>query len=185
MPADTVGKYFINRKGNYVACMDIVSINGRDFSNVFIEALPDGTIVKEVPRGGGWFRCCWEGFNDGLNMHGDYFSIAICGQGSGFCSGQLYFFKDIEEVNNIDANGLIMESAIIGLPAEQETYMHIYAEPKLRNDTIIMHYTQRLLVGEKRKVEESKSFDVTYTRQHTGWAATDSTRLKDIIHYLY
>jgi hypothetical protein len=185
-PTDTVGKYFINRVGNYVACIDIFSTDANASSlNVFIEALPDGTIVKEVPLGVGWFRCCWAGMNESLSMHGDYFSVSICGQGTGFCSGQLFFFKDIEDVNNMHAGGLIMESVIIGLPGEEERYLDIYTQPEIHNDTIIMHYTKQLLVGKKMKVEESESFDVAYTLQPTGWAATDSTRLKEIEHYLY
>ena len=134
------------------------------------------------------YLCCLSSNFDLFNKHGDYYSIKTCGTGSGFCSGNIYLFKEVEpQAESIPKSAW---STMCAFQAEGVTAIacSLTSVIDIRSDTVTMHY--KLEQFELEEAEESKNekynvintefFDIEYVKRETGWIALDTTNLSKI-----
>lgn len=179
---DTIGKYYKMRNGNYMACVLNIIHPDRNYWPIVLEMKPDATILADEEFSDGMYLCCWGNYYEGFNKHGDYFSVKACGTGSGFCSGEIYLFKDLQTLSS----GSIAKSAWSSLCREghnnQPLSCRLTSTMDIKRDTVIMHYQLQTIKSKRRrnKVKKTEFFDVKYIERNSAWMALDSTKLIDL-----
>ena len=173
---DTIAKYYkVKQTGNYIICFIDFVVKDNNPKVILIELKQDGTILKTERFGQGFYACCWDDLFEGFVKYGDYFCLKICGEGTGYCSSNIYLFKNIipeDSLNDIVEN---YWSSIGELFAKNLT-----STIELHNDYIIMHYKfedGKLDDNSNFKVKETKKFDIKYVLKNNLWMPIDNTNL--------
>jgi len=181
---DTIGKYYKMANGNYIA--SVASLGSYKQETIKLcEATQNGEILKAEEYRFGNYRCCWDNIDDCLKKFGDYYIFTSCGTGSGFCGGDIYLFKNIKPQHWQES---IPESIWMWAgPDMQDHYISITSKMEMKNDTVIMHYTNQLYEqledSETKTTKSLEKFDITWIQKNDNWVVTDSLKLKEIIQY--
>ncbi len=181
---DTIGKYYKMSNGNYIA--SVATLGSYKHETIKLcEATQTGEILKAEEYWFGNYRCCWHNIDDCLKKFGDYYIFTSCGTGSGFCGGDIYLFKNIKPQQWQES---IPESISMWAgPDMEDHYISITSKMEMINDTVIMHYTNKLyeqFEGSETKTTKSiEKFDITWIQKNDDWVVTDSLKLKEIIQY--
>jgi|GEM_PF-1525084 len=179
---DTLGKYYRMDNGNYLACLPDIIHPDRFSILVLIEYSSDGRLINAEPFYGGMHFCCWDNHYDTLSKHEEgYFSIKTCGTGSAHCSSYIHLFKGFGAQDH-GICGYIYTGWCV--PTHKAMLAcHLTSTMKIKNDTVIMHYTMEHLKERrngKYKTVFSEKFDVKYVEHKQGWVALDSTKLQNL-----
>ena len=182
---DTIGKYYKNKTGNYIACiLDIIHPH-KNLHPVVLEYKPDGTILKNEHFYGGYL-CCWNNNHEGFQKHGDYYSIKTCETGSGFCGGHINVFREPEPqtLNYIPASAW---STWCLYQAEEAPALacSMTSTISIKSDTVFVHYKLKTLEPDDSEdvnynVINTEFFDIKYVKRETGWEALDTINLSRI-----
>jgi len=177
-PSDTLGKYYKMANGNYIASTAIVDHYENEAVAV-CEATPQGIIIKKEEYSSGMYKCCWDNSYDGFQKQGDYYTFLTCGTGSAHCGGAMYAFKELKPQE--EQESIIKSSWSWAGPDMQDYYISLSSKMQIKNDSIFMHYTDKLYKARKKKdkIKKLEEFDVIYVQTEGIWRATDSTKIKD------
>jgi len=181
---DTIGKYYKAKNGNYIACVLDIIHPGTNNHPVILECKPNGTILKNEHFYGGYL-CCWNNNHEGFQKHGDYYSIKTCETGSGFCSGNINVFKELEP-QLIDDIPTSTWSSLYALQAEGPALScRMTSRISIKSDTVFVHYKLETLEPDESedvnyKVINTEFFDIKYTKRETVWEALDTINLSRI-----
>jgi len=171
---DTIGNYYKDKtSGDYFVC--IIDIQGTFETHWILEIKPDGSIIKSERYRHGNYGCCWNNYYEGFKKYGDYFGIKICGTGSGFCSSDLYIFK---EIRSEDEQKPIPEYHLTLGP--NNCFAKLSSLIEFKDDYIIMHYKfecGKLKNDSIYQTNTIEKYDVKYIYIKQFWAAKDTTRL--------
>jgi hypothetical protein len=175
--SDTIGKYYRMDNGNYLAFLrDIIHPDRNIFT--LLEINNKGNVLRAEPYYAGMHQCCWDKHYEGLKKYpGGYFGTESCGTGSGYCSSDIYLFKNFSE----QGHG-ICSYVYSGWCVGGEIACQLTSDIDIKNDTVTMHYTMEHL-KEKRngkyKTVSSEKFDIKYVEREQGWVALDSTKIHE------
>ncbi|KGO93077.1 hypothetical protein [Flavobacterium subsaxonicum] len=175
---DTIGKYYKTYTGRYIACvLDIIHPN-QNYVPVVIEFTNKGGILESDSFSAGMYLCCWHNNFEGFKKHGDYFSVKVCGTGSGFCSGEIYLFKSMQDITS----GTIVQTVWSNLCIEGPMSCRITSKMEIKLDTVIMHYKKEILKPKRKsyKVMKTEFFDIKYIEKNAAWMALDSTKIYEM-----
>ena len=182
---DTIGKYYKTKNGNYLACVLDIIHPIRNASPVLIEYTPKGKIINTENYYGGMYLCCWKNNYEGFKRLGDYYSIKTCGTGSGFCSGNIYLFKELEP--QYKSIPLTAWSRFCVYQAEGKPALacSITSKMSIKLDTVTMHYKLKTLKPDESEdvnfnVVNTDFFDIKYVKRQAGWETLDTINLSRI-----
>lgn len=179
---DTIANYFkIKATGNFL--VSFTFLNGGYF---LLEIKSDGTVIKNQLYGHWNHPCGGNKFYKGVQKFDNYFYIQTNRTGSGYCSDNMYLFKNIESQDNQNSilEGYFLSMGeYIEIKNDWNSYI-LKSKMELKNDTVIMHYTFEKGVFDNKnkfKINHIEKFDVDYVSKNNTWEATDSSNIRN--HY--
>lgn len=103
-----------------------------------------------------------------------------CGTGSGYCSTELYIFKEIVKKDSLKP---IITHYFMAPGIDDRAYQ-LQSKYALHNNILTVRYTLDKLKDTKRgyKVRKRKKFTIYYVEKQGNWIAIDSTRLKNFYY---
>lgn len=181
---DTIGKYYKKENSqNYYACITDI-INPKYYPSHFIlEVNPKGEILKNERYTNGFYLCCWKNEFEGFTKLNDYYFLKTCGTGSGFCSSEIYVFKEIIPQEKLNP---ILTSMFNGMC---ESYKNkilsctLTSRIESKASSLVLHYKYNkgfITKSQKFKIKSTEIFDVEYIQKENNWIALDSTKLNQI-----
>jgi hypothetical protein len=183
---DTIGKFYKKENSeNYYACLTDI-INAKYYPSHFIlELNANGEILKKERYINGFYLCCWKNEFEGFTKLNDFYIFKTCSTGSGFCSSEIYVFKEITSQENLNP---ILLNMSLGMC---EPYKNKFLSCKLTSrieakpNSLVLHYKYDKGVfakSKKFKTKMTENFDVEYVTKDNNWTALDSTKLNQITH---
>lgn len=172
---DTLGTYFKSQEsGNYVLCL--IDLSGENIfeTHVLFELQPISenqfkVLAKERYYHGN-YSCCWTNYYDGFNQFESYFTLAVCGTGSGFCGRRVYYFKTV----------CSQESSLSIADNYSSTYdddvVLLSSTKSMDEDSLIYHYRLdnfKRKRNDRLKLKTSESFIVQYKLINNTWVSED------------
>lgn len=174
---DTIAKYYKNKDGGYL----ILSL-------AFKEEEPEEYILIEMDSqrrqtdfarfSHGNHPCCLANLSEGLFRMGEFFSVAVCGTGSGYCGTFLYVFKkvsDFEGLNSIPSH----YSSAFGSRGGPEV---LSSKMELHSDMMLAMYKLQWGPHPKEGDErwdfrngKTQEFSVVFTFKNGVWQTRDSS----------
>jgi len=184
---DTIGKYYrLENSDNYIMCL--IYFNPKDYfeTHLVIEITPNGELVKSEEFIHGHYSCCWNNAYNGFSKYGDFFGIKTCGTGSGYCSGQLYLFKNVISQNSAD--WIPFECESYGVYDDDFAIIYYTSNIEIKKDEFIFHYVLKygdVEYNEKNKTYDFKSphikeFSIKYFYENGKWNTNDKDNLEKL-----
>jgi hypothetical protein len=167
-----LGKYYKEKDQNKY----ILYIGYLSRSNFVFEIYPDLNIIKYRDFASGNYNCCWDSDFDGFKKIGKFYSILYCGTGSGYCTGHVYIFKDLESV----PENSIIEQCFMFDPIKNE---HIFLSSSVNNITntsIRFSYEYQERDADSEKILLTKHIDVEYVLVGNEWVAKDNIDIQEM-----
>jgi hypothetical protein len=181
---DTIGKYYKLDSENVILCAINHTSDFETHKIMQLSRLGNDEIglVKSEEYLHGNYSCCWNGF-DGFNKKGDFFSLKLCGTGSGFCSADLYFFKDFKPQSDISK--ISLEYGFSDGETKYEEQSVLGSTYDLINDsTLLFKYNYSYRYKKARwkefKLKDRAECEVRYMYRNGYWVTPDSNCLKKI-----
>jgi hypothetical protein len=170
---DTLGKYYKTEDGGYLVCVVASDEKGNVESNKLIQVDKNG-VYKESQD----FFCDWCNINRrtaALQKRGSYFVTYTCGHGASFSSSWLCLFRKLSERS--EANQLL-EAQYEGAPFCSD----ITSAWRITGDSCIVVYDieKGMPTDSGCEMQPSQKLVVVYRRTNNLWAATDSSKLKQL-----
>ena len=160
-----MGKYYKEKEQNkYILYIEYLSR-----SNYIFEIYPDLSIIKYRDFASGNYNCCSSNF-DGFKKVGIFYSIRHCGTGSGYCSGYIFLFKDLENA----PEDSIIEQYFMFDPVKD---IHIFLSSSvdnITNNSIRFSYEYIEKDADSKKVILTKRIEVEYNLVGNKWVAKDN-----------
>lgn len=181
---DTIGKYYKkeNSPNYYLFLNDI--LNAKLGSSQFIlEVDSEGNIIKSERFINGFYLCCWNNKYDGFGKLKDYFFIKCCGTGSGFCSSNIYLFKEIFPQDKLNTITQEVWSSLCAQGKKSPLSCSIDSKIEIKPKSLVFHYKYEkgiITKSNKFKIKETENFDIEYVLKDKSWIALDSTKLDKI-----
>jgi hypothetical protein len=175
---DTIGKYYEIENGNLFACIQDLIHSGYGSGQLLCQLAPDHTLLKSEYYSNGMYLCCWDNRYDSFQKHGKYFTLDVCGTGSGYCSTQSYFMRGLEPEHGTTIVRGLWSTWCSG----NNLACNLTSDMEYKVDTIIMHYTLKHLKLKRNdtyKVTSSEKFNIKYIQQNSAWIALDSTKINE------
>lgn len=176
---DTIAKYYkIQETGHYYIC-SIDYSNKYDFStHIIIELNNNGELVKSERIFHGNYPCCWKNYYDGFHKYAHFYGIEICGTGSGFCSKDLFLFKNLIPQNYQN----LIPIEFWSNSGEGETQC-MTSSMEIENNEIFMHY--KLDDGElddslNFRINRTREFNLKFKLNQETWELEDSIKFEDL-----
>lgn len=172
-PTDTLGKYYKTDDDSYLACVLVSDDKGNVEGNKLIAIDKKGIYQQSVE-----FYCDWCDINrrtEALQKKGNYFITYTCGNGASFSSSWFCLFRKISER---DESNQLLEYEDKGVPDCQS----ITSDWHVSGDSCIMAYTLKkgTLTEEGCTMGAPVKVNIIYRRVNGRWAATDSSKLKQL-----
>ncbi len=182
---DTIGKYYKkeNSKNYYLFLNDILNVKFGP-SQFILEVDAEGNVIRSERFTNGFYLCCWNNKYDGFGKLKDYYFIRSCGTGSGFCSSNIYLFKEIlpqEKLNSITQE--VFSSTCVGNVKHQPLSCSVTSKIEVKPKSLVFHYKYEkgiITKSNKFKIKETENFDIEYALKDKLWIALDSTKLEKI-----
>ncbi len=182
---DTIGKYYKkeNSQNYYLFLNDILNVKFGP-SQFILEVDAEGNVIRSERFTNGFYLCCWNNKYEGFGKLKDYYFIKNCGTGSGFCSSNIYLFKEIspqEQLNTITQK--VFSSMCDGDIKHQLLSCSVTSKIEIKPKSLVFHYKYdkgRITKSNKFKIKKSENFDIEYFLKDKLWIALDSTKLEKI-----
>ncbi|MFV0538566.1 MAG: hypothetical protein ACK5M3_14550 [Dysgonomonas sp.] len=160
-----MGKYYKEKGQNkYILYIEYLSS-----SNYIFEIYPDLNIIKYRDFPSGNYNCCTSNFG-GFRKIGELYGILSCGTGSGYCSGYISVFKDLENVPKES----IIEQCFMYNPLKNKDLYLSSSINYITNNSIRFSYEYIEKDGDSEKVLLTKHIDVEYDLVGNKWVAKDN-----------
>ena len=182
--SDTIGKYYrMGNSDNYIMCLANYgdTIYGH-IQPIIIKIGSNGELVKSEKF---YHRLCGR-VNEYSNFskYGDIFSIELCCRGPGFCSSDLYLFKDVTPFDSITPIPFMCWFA----DGEIDDFSSFTSKMEIKNDELSFHYvleSGKYKYNKKKgksdfKVHYRKEFTIKYFYENGKWITNDSDNLKEL-----
>ena len=173
-PSDTLGKYYSTPDGGHLVCVVASDEKGNIESNKLIQVDKNGVYQRSQE-----FFCDWCNMNrrtGALQKHGKYFMTYTCGHGSSFNSSWFCLFQTLADRNEADQ---MLEAQYEGAPF----CSNITSSWRLVGDSCVVVYNVQKGISTEDgcEMQPAQKVVVYYHRTTNGrWAATDSSRLKQL-----
>lgn len=183
---DTIGKFYRKEDSqNYFACVTDIINSKYNPSHFILELNSNGEILKSERYTNGFYLCCWKNEYEGFTKLSDFYILKTCGTGSGFCSSQIYVFKEIISQNNL--NPILLNMSLGICEAYKNTFLscNLSSKIEVKSNSLVLHYKYNKGVftkSQKFKVKKTENFDVEYVTKNNNWIALDSTKLNQLIY---
>ncbi len=177
---DTIGKFYRHHNGNYIVCTKNIILVDQIEVHFVMEVEPDGNILRNEFFYDGMHLCCWDNMRDGFIRKDNYYFLKECGTGSGYCSTELYIFKELVSKDSLKPLNINYFMA----PGIDDRAYQLQSDYTLHHNTLTVHYVLEKLKDTKRgyKVRNRKKFTIEYLEKQGNWTATDSTKLKNFYY---
>lgn len=181
---DTIGKFYKKENStNYILFLHDLLNAKKHPSQFILEMDSKGKIIKSERYINGFNLCCWNNDFEGFGKINDYFYLKNCGNGSAFCSTQLYIFKDVIPQDELTP---IIKSVFNGLcyiGKKNPMACLLDAKIETKPNSLLFHYEYKKGISRNgKKYKEIENFDIEYTLINKSWVANDSTKLYDIAY---
>ena len=185
---DTIGKYYRMENNNYIMCLiDYGSQKEYWFeTHIVMEIGAKGELVKSERFFHGNYPCCWNNAYEGFSKYGNFFGIQICGTGSGFCSSDLYLFKEITPQDSISSIPFSCYVMIDDVIATFHTFYTLSVE--LKKDVLIINYilkegteqSNKKKGNNTYKVQIIDEFEIRYFYENEQWHTKENDKLEKL-----
>ncbi len=171
---DTIGKYYkVKESGNYFMCLVDYSRKYTFETHILLKFTPTGKLIKSERFFHNNYACCWDNYYEGFNKIDNYFSLKICGTGSGYCGSRLYIFKDLLPEDRQEA----IPQNFLATNGEESQSLNSTME--FQGDQLLVHY--ELEIGKvddsaNFNIDSTNSFDVKFYFKNNKWITPDSAK---------
>ena len=130
----------------------------------------------------------WSNNYGDFEKHGDYYSLKICGTGSGYYAGNITLFKGVAPLTNTIPATVWSTMCVFQAYEKPALACNLTSTVSTKLDTVTLHYKLEHLElqeaedakDEKYTLKDTGFFDIKYIKKETGWVALDSTNFSKI-----
>jgi hypothetical protein len=177
---DSIGKYYMAAPNKFIIYCHDYGKNYLGRSSLLFEIYNDGIIPKIIAkeRFVGSYNCC----SEGLQKHGKFYSLKLCGTGSGYCESHIYLFNHAIPQNKLTLIPISMSWFGFG------GYQTLYSSFNLMDTVLDVDYSYKkgTLSKDSTKLNSmnlnpatfSDRFSLKFIYKNDNWIMKDSILFK-------